>query len=258
MLYDSSGDLTRFCFKTDEFKRMKMSCGHGIFWSSFPRHLTTDTLTSLDVSILGVLIKGQEQLVVSCGRCKTVSLIDVNSEKSKIVFRCEKEPVAMCEGGEPGRLWLLLKGGPVIELTWKEKAFTETGGTFEVKIEQCWSMRYLAAQDALVVSTRVAVQAYRRSGELLWRMQDPVDAHGLTHISDGERQVLLVAVGVHRYLVGLEPADGSAQGGLDLTSLKPFVPLYLGWCRGHLIVLAGCRTRDGKSMEGILQWWKVQ
>ena len=106
-------------------RRHKLPCQHG--WHIHP---------------LGIVIKSEEKLALSCAMCREIKLLDMRTKDVTIAFRSEYNVDIMCYGEDNTLFVYCLGDGSVLELDYSTSSF-KLGRTINSGLSDCTEMCYL-------------------------------------------------------------------------------------------------------------------
>ncbi len=170
------------------------------------------------VSLLGVVVKGEELLAVVCNECMDIKLVDLLKVNLFKAFQFgEKTPWKMC-AGDAGRLWVCMHVGEVIELNCSSEKFTPTGRKLQVELKCAVFVCFLPAPHNALVFTGYGpfFCVSCTSGEKLWEVEGRVNGDPSGLMFSSEYQALLIADRKSKSMQVLDPSSGSHLQTLPL------------------------------------------
>ena len=172
--------------------------------------------------LLPVTMNNKELLAVSCGLCRIIRLLDVETRDATVAFHDSRFCPVYMSHGEGDVMYVVvhaLKGAksPVLELNTAQVPFTGPVRTIQSGMKMYFGMCYIPSPHRLIVLSDNydpglirAVSA--ETGEKVWEVKGEVDGvecrpHGM--LFSPQHKVLLVADGRNCRVLVLHPEDGS-------------------------------------------------
>ena len=170
------------------------------------------------VYILPVTINSKEQLAVSCWKCQSIKLYNLDTLKVTTAFYDLKYRPGRMYHGEDGKLYVVHgeKGDTnALEVNCSEETFSGPCKIIQSGLVNYFALCYISSHKLLVFtswSDSIVRAVSAGSGETVWQLKGEVDGkmcypHGMLFSS--KHQLLLIADGRNNRLLVLHPRDGS-------------------------------------------------
>ncbi len=202
------------------------------------------------MGVLGVVVEGRELLAVACKDCEVVKFMDLESGKVFAEFEYgEEKPWKLC-AGEPGKLWVWMVGGEVIELDCSTLRPTPTGRKVSVNLPHCDDFCFIPAPHDVLIAVHHKIHTCFcvscDSDKEKWEQKGQVDTKkiwpwGVTFCP--RHQVVLMGDHKNNRILVLDPSSGSHLQTLPLPDEvgSPYdVRLY----GDQLFMISHCRDPD--------------
>ena len=212
-------------------KRIEFPCEHG--WESYP---------------LGLVIKSEEKLAVSCSECRDIKLLDLRTEEVTTAFCSKLNVLVMCYGERKTLYVHCVDDGSVLELDYSTPSFKITR-TLNSGLFFCNEICYLPAPYRALAFTNNLAEIIRAvsilRNEIMWNVTGEVNGlemqpHGLLF---SPRHGLLASDRNNSRVIVCNPNEGSHLQTVNQSGLGEIYSIFLH----HNFVI----------MEHVKNGWKI-